>query len=126
MQRLGRVYTRRLCNPLTSSNAASRSRTAVREGSRLTAGWAWGQAPVPGSRPLHGTVALSARNRGNSSHTESTSRLHGLTQELRLAVLIDGDNAQPSVLSGVLQEAGKFGTLSVKRLYHDFTRETSR
>jgi len=127
MQRLSRVYTTRLRGPLTSNVASSCSRFA--KGS-LPAGLACGQvarAPVLGSRPLHSTVAASARSsRANSTHTESASRLHGLTHELRLAVLIDGDNAQPSVLSGVLQEAGKFGTLSVKRLYHDFTRETSR
>ena len=39
----------------------------------------------------------------------------------RLAVLIDADNAQPSVISGLLAEVAKFGVASVKRIYGDFT-----
>ena len=39
----------------------------------------------------------------------------------RLAVLIDADNAQPSVISGLLAEVAKFGVTSVKRIYGDFT-----
>jgi len=39
-----------------------------------------------------------------------------------LAVLIDADNAQPSVTEEVLSEIAKFGTSSVKRIYGDWTR----
>ncbi len=39
----------------------------------------------------------------------------------RLAVLIDADNAQPSVIEGLLAEVAKFGIASVKRIYGDFT-----
>ncbi len=39
-----------------------------------------------------------------------------------LAVLIDADNAQPSVTEGLLAEIAKFGTSSVKRIYGDWTR----
>jgi hypothetical protein len=39
----------------------------------------------------------------------------------RLAVLIDADNAQPSVIEGLLAEVAKFGVASVKRIYGDFT-----
>ena len=39
----------------------------------------------------------------------------------RLAVLIDADNAQPSVLEGLLAEVAKFGIASVKRIYGDWT-----
>jgi uncharacterized LabA/DUF88 family protein len=39
----------------------------------------------------------------------------------RLAVLIDADNAQPSVISGLLAEVAKYGVASVKRIYGDFT-----
>ncbi|KFN43902.1 NYN domain-containing protein [Arenimonas oryziterrae] len=39
----------------------------------------------------------------------------------RLAVLIDADNAQPSVIEGLLAEIAKFGVASVKRIYGDFT-----
>jgi hypothetical protein len=39
----------------------------------------------------------------------------------RLAVLIDADNAQPSVIEGLLAEVAKFGVASVKRIYGDWT-----
>ncbi len=43
------------------------------------------------------------------------------TGQLRLAVLIDADNAQPAVIGGLLAEVAKFGVASVKRIYGDFT-----
>lgn len=39
----------------------------------------------------------------------------------RLAVLIDADNAQPSVIEGLLAEVAKYGVANVKRIYGDFT-----
>ncbi len=42
-------------------------------------------------------------------------------EQRRLAVLIDADNAQPSVIEGLLAEVAKFGVASVKRIYGDFT-----
>ena len=39
----------------------------------------------------------------------------------RLAVLIDGDNAQPSLLNAVLEEASRNGTLTIRRIYGDWT-----
>ncbi|MEO5596208.1 MAG: NYN domain-containing protein, partial [Lysobacteraceae bacterium] len=39
----------------------------------------------------------------------------------RLVVLIDADNAQPSVIEGLLAEVARFGVASVKRIYGDFT-----
>jgi hypothetical protein len=44
---------------------------------------------------------------------------------LRLAVLIDADNAQSSVIEGILAEIAKFGEATVKRIYGDFTAPTS-
>ena len=41
--------------------------------------------------------------------------------EARLAVLIDADNAQPSITEGLLAEVAKFGTAHVKRAYGDWT-----
>ena len=46
------------------------------------------------------------RNAGDQSH---------------LAVLIDADNAQPTVIDGLLAEVAKFGIASVKRIYGDWT-----
>ena len=42
-------------------------------------------------------------------------------EQRRLAVLIDADNAQPSVIDGLLAEVAKYGVASVKRIYGDFT-----
>jgi len=42
-------------------------------------------------------------------------------EQQRLAVLIDADNAQPSVIEGLLAEVAKYGVASVKRIYGDFT-----
>jgi uncharacterized LabA/DUF88 family protein len=39
----------------------------------------------------------------------------------RLAVLIDADNAQPSIVKGLLSEIAKYGTANVKRIYGDWT-----
>ncbi len=39
----------------------------------------------------------------------------------RLAVLIDADNAQPSIAEGLLAEVAKYGTAHVKRAYGDWT-----
>lgn len=44
---------------------------------------------------------------------------------LRLAVLIDADNAQASVIEGLLAEIARFGQASVKRIYGDFTSPNS-
>lgn len=43
----------------------------------------------------------------------------------RLAVLIDADNAQPSVFGEILAEIAKFGEATVKRIYGDFTTQQS-
>ena len=43
----------------------------------------------------------------------------------RLAVLIDADNAQASVIDGILAEVARFGEATVKRIYGDFTSASS-
>jgi hypothetical protein len=44
---------------------------------------------------------------------------------LRLAVLIDADNAQAAVIKGLLAEIARFGEATVRRIYGDFTASTS-
>lgn len=44
----------------------------------------------------------------------------------RLAVLIDADNAQASVVEGLLAETAKYGVASVRRIYGDFTSPNLR
>jgi uncharacterized LabA/DUF88 family protein len=39
----------------------------------------------------------------------------------RLAILIDGDNAQPSLIEKMLSESSKYGTITVRRTYGDWT-----
>jgi hypothetical protein len=55
---------------------------------------------------------MKSRNSGKSEGDDG---------QRRLAVLIDADNAQPSVIEGLLAEVAKFGVASVKRIYGDFT-----
>lgn len=40
---------------------------------------------------------------------------------LSLAVLIDADNADPSIIDGLLEEIAKLGVASIKRIYGDWT-----
>jgi len=40
---------------------------------------------------------------------------------VKWAVLIDADNAQPSIVEGLLSETAKYGTANVKRIYGDWT-----
>jgi uncharacterized LabA/DUF88 family protein len=44
----------------------------------------------------------------------------------RLAVLIDADNTQASIIEGLLAEVAKYGTSSVKRIYGDWTSTALR
>src|SRR5512145_2250356 len=39
----------------------------------------------------------------------------------RIAMLIDGDNAQPSLIGNMLAEASKYGLVIVRRIYGDWT-----
>lgn len=38
-----------------------------------------------------------------------------------LALLIDGDNASPKIISGLMAEIANYGTASVRRIYGDWT-----
>src|SRR5512135_3283484 len=39
----------------------------------------------------------------------------------KIALLIDGDNAQPSLIAQILTEAGKYGLVTIRRIYGDWT-----
>lgn len=43
-----------------------------------------------------------------------------------IALLIDGDNAQPSLIEKILAEAGKYGAVTIRRIYGDWTKATMR
>ncbi|MBM3296663.1 MAG: NYN domain-containing protein [Candidatus Aminicenantes bacterium] len=39
----------------------------------------------------------------------------------KIAILIDGDNAQPSLIGPILTEAAKYGSITIRRIYGDWT-----
>jgi hypothetical protein len=39
----------------------------------------------------------------------------------KVALLIDGDNAQPTLIGQILTEAGKYGLVTIRRIYGDWT-----
>ena len=43
------------------------------------------------------------------------------TEKRRVAMLIDGDNAQPSLMQYILAETGKYGMVTIRRNYGDWT-----
>ena len=53
------------------------------------------------------------------------ARIESEEPTLRLAVLIDADNAQAAVIEGLLAEIARFGEATVKRIYGDFTAPAS-
>lgn len=55
------------------------------------------------------------------SSDERNPRNHGDDTQLRLAVLIDADNAQAKVIEGLLAEVARLGEATVRRIYGDFT-----
>ncbi len=42
-------------------------------------------------------------------------------RKTRIAMLIDGDNAQPSLLEQMIAEVGKYGLITIRRIYGDWT-----
>jgi uncharacterized LabA/DUF88 family protein len=50
-----------------------------------------------------------------------TARIESEDSQRRLAVLIDADNAQASIVEGILSEIAKFGTATARRIYGDWT-----
>ncbi|MBB3974116.1 NYN domain-containing protein [Hansschlegelia beijingensis] len=49
-------------------------------------------------------------------------RPDGPERSLTLALLIDGDNASPKIVEGLLAEIAKYGAASVRRIYGDWTK----
>jgi hypothetical protein len=57
--------------------------------------------------------------------TQLVEKADSEERSLRLAVLIDADNAQATVIEGLLAEIARFGEATVKRIYGDFTAPAS-
>ncbi|MGU5525823.1 MULTISPECIES: NYN domain-containing protein [Aeromonas] len=62
---------------------------------------------------------------GNMGSQRLIAKIESEESTLRLAVLIDADNAQAAVIEGLLAEIARFGEATVKRIYGDFTSPTS-
>jgi NYN domain/OST-HTH/LOTUS domain len=60
-----------------------------------------------------------------ASQQKSDSRFDADDHQLRLAVLIDADNAQASVIEALLAEVAGLGEATVRRIYGDFTSSQS-
>jgi hypothetical protein len=56
---------------------------------------------------------------------ETTQQATDVEPSKRLAVLIDADNAQASVIEALLEEVARFGEATVRRIYGDFTSPAS-
>ena len=61
----------------------------------------------------------------NSSSPRPSPKIDPEESTLRLAVLIDADNAQAAVIEGLLAEIARFGEATVRRIYGDFTSTAS-
>lgn len=57
--------------------------------------------------------------------TKVVTELESDKPSLKLAVLIDADNAQATIIKGLLAEIATFGEATVKRIYGDFTSPAS-
>lgn len=57
--------------------------------------------------------------------TKSITKIETEEASAKLAVLIDADNAQPSIFEYLLPEIAKYGEATVKRIYGDFTSPQS-
>ena len=46
-----------------------------------------------------------------------------MIKELKLAVLIDGDNIPSKYIKEMMEEIAKYGTPTIKRIYGDWTKD---
>lgn len=69
---------------------------------------------------IYGNLCGDQEKRIYMLRKEDTMNISEQSQD-RLAVLIDADNAQPSITEALLSEVAKYGVASVKRIYGDWT-----
>ncbi len=62
---------------------------------------------------------MSAEKKSKTCIEENGNYYH--ITERKIAVLIDGDNAQPDSLYPILTEVSKYGVITIKRIYGDWT-----
>ena len=44
-----------------------------------------------------------------------------MSNKFNIAVLIDGDNAQPKLIQAIIEEVSKYGKATIRRIYGDWT-----
>ncbi|WP_129678306.1 NYN domain-containing protein, partial [Candidatus Chloroploca sp. Khr17] len=58
-------------------------------------------------------------------NSKLVAKIEAEEPSLKLAVLIDADNAQPAKFASILKEIATLGEATVKRIYGDFTSPQS-
>ena len=64
--------------------------------------------------------------KNNRGYQEPPKAEPAYQAQLKLAVLVDADNTQASIIDGLLAEIAKYGVASVKRIYGDWTSTNLR
>src|SRR5690606_2654883 len=49
------------------------------------------------------------------------NQLINMDNKFNIAVLIDGDNAQPKLIQAIIEEVSKYGKATIRRIYGDWT-----
>src|SRR6476646_3467723 len=50
--------------------------------------------------------------------------MEGMEKTSKMALLIDGDNAQAKLIGLIISEASKYGKITIRRIYGDWTQQT--
>jgi uncharacterized LabA/DUF88 family protein len=67
-------------------------------------------------------MILSGYNKKGISIERTLEMAESRETERRLALLIDGDNAQHSLIEPILEEVSRYGTVTIRRAYGDWTQ----
>ena len=70
---------------------------------------------------MENSLTGMAKFPGNNTIPVLNHRENNMEKTQKLAVLIDADNAQPTIVEGLLAEIANYGIASVKRIYGDWT-----
>jgi uncharacterized LabA/DUF88 family protein len=62
-----------------------------------------------------------AKNFDMQNNSFTIRDITDVTPTQRIAMLIDGDNAQPSLIDKILAETTKYGLITIRRIYGDWT-----
>jgi uncharacterized LabA/DUF88 family protein/Fe-S-cluster formation regulator IscX/YfhJ len=78
--------------------------------------------PIPQKSASHRIVVQPSRIKSSQTNGEAMEyNSVPIERQKKLAVLIDADNAQASIIKNLLEEVAKYGVASVKRIYGNWT-----